>query len=69
MTREHALQMRLRIYLRREEYVWLSRRGKKRVNFGWIISLRKGSSVLFKDDEEHRPTPIPVKEIESCGVV
>jgi len=69
MTREHALQMRLRIYLRREAYVWLSRRGTRRVNFGWIISLRKGRSVLFKDDEERCATPIPVKEIESCGVV
>jgi hypothetical protein len=69
MTQHHALQMRLKIYVRREAYVWLSHRNSEKVKFGWILSVRPDDRVLFKDDDERGVTDIPVKEIESCGVV
>ncbi len=69
MTREKSLHMRLKIYLRRECYVWLSRRQHAGVNFGWILSYRGDGSVLFKDDEHRAPFTILVEQIESCGAV
>lgn len=69
MSNEYALSMRLKIYLRRECYVWVCRRGEAHVNFGWVLSYRQDDSVLFKDDERHAAIPIPVSEIESCGAV
>lgn len=64
-----SLAMRLKIYLRRESYVWLRRRGETHLNFGWIISYRGSDNVLFKDDEHSRAVVIPIGEIESCGAV
>jgi hypothetical protein len=69
MTRYSSLQMRLKIYLRRECYVWVCRRDDTDVSFGWIISYRKDNSVLFKDDEKRQARTIPLQEIESCGAV
>jgi hypothetical protein len=69
VTHHHALQMRLKIYVRREAYVWLSHRNSEKVKFGWILSVRPDDRVLFKDDDARGVTDIPVKEIESCGVV
>ena len=67
--RQSSLQMRLKIYLRRESYIWICRRGAPGVNFGWILSYRDDERVLFKDDETHGPLPIPLRDIESCGAV
>jgi hypothetical protein len=69
MHSQTSLKMRLKIYLRRECYIWVCRRGDAAVNFGWVLSYRKDDSVLFKDDEHRGPIPIPVEEIESCGAV
>ena len=68
-TKKSGLAMRLKIYLRRECYVWVSRRGETDVNFGWVLGYRPDHSVLFKDDEKHAAIQIPVSEIESCGAV
>ena len=67
--KKSALTMRLKIYLRRECYVWVSRRGEMNVNFGWVLGYTHNHSVLFKDDEQHAAIQIPVSEIESCGAV
>lgn len=69
MSNEFSLAMRLKIYLRRECYVWVSRRGAPHVNFGWVLSYRGDDTVVFKDDERRAAIPIPVSEIESCGAV
>jgi hypothetical protein len=69
MHSQTSLKMRLKIYLRRECYIWVCRRGEACVSFGWVLSYRKDDSVLFKDDERRGPFPIPVEDIESCGAV
>jgi hypothetical protein len=61
--------MRLRIYLRREAYVWVSLRGQQDVNFGWILGYRQGGEVIFKAEHAPRAVGIAVREIESCGAV
>jgi hypothetical protein len=68
-TQKAALSMRLKIYLRRECYVWICRRGKISVSFGWVLGYTPQHSVLFKDDAQHAAVQIPISEIESCGAV
>ncbi|HYG77854.1 MAG TPA: hypothetical protein VEK08_22805 [Planctomycetota bacterium] len=69
MRTESSKDMRLRIYLRREAYVWIYRRNKPGLCFGWILSLRGNDNIVFKDDERHGAIVIPVSEIECCGAV
>jgi hypothetical protein len=69
VTRQHALQMRLKIYTRREAYIWLSRKHSEKVRFGWILGVRPNDVVLFKDDDCPGVTDIPVNDIDSCGVI
>jgi len=69
MKADSSIDMRLKIYLRREEYVWLHRRGKPALNFGWIIAMDSSAKILFKDDESARTVSVPVAEIECCGAV
>jgi hypothetical protein len=69
MRIDSSLDMRLKIYLRRESYVWIYQRGRPGLNFGWIISFRSSENILFKDDDCAHAFSIPVAEIESCGAV
>ncbi len=62
-------KIRLKIYLRRECYVWLYKRGAGSVNFGWILGIQDGSRVVFKDDEQPGTIVIAAEEIEGCGAV
>lgn len=69
MIAQSALKMRLRIYLRRECYIWLCRRNHSNICFGWILGYAVNDCVLFRDDENCGTIRIPLSEIESCGAV
>ena len=69
MATQTSMQMRLKIYLRRECYVWLCRRGQRCINFGWILSYRGNDNVVFKSDDRRSAEQIPVGDIESCGAI
>jgi hypothetical protein len=68
MTTQHMLHTRLRIYLRRECFVWLSRRSEHRILFGWILGCHS-ARVLFKQNERQNATVILITDIEGCGAV
>jgi len=65
---KNSLEFRLKILLRRESLVWLTRRNGLNVNFGWILNCKSGT-VLFKDKTQRRPTVISIDEIKACGIV
>ena len=69
MATHTAIRMRLKIYLRRECYVWLCRRTDENVNFGWILGYCDNQNIIFKDDEHAGSMVIPLQDIESCGAV
>ena len=69
MTTQNALKIRLRIYLRRECYVWVCMYGQPGVSFGWILGYQIGNYIVFKDDERRGTMRVPVAVIESCGAV
>ena len=69
MTTQNVLKIRLKIYLRRECYVWVCLHGQPGISFGWILGYQIGKHIVFKDDERHGSFRIPVGEIESCGAV
>lgn len=65
---KNSLEFRLKILLRRESLVWLTRRDEASVNFGWILNC-KPRTVLFKDKSQQRPMVISIDEIKACGIV
>ncbi|HEY3321539.1 MAG TPA: hypothetical protein VGP72_13810 [Planctomycetota bacterium] len=69
MRTNSSLEMRLKIYLRRECCVWICRRGQTGINFGWVLSYRDSGNLVFKDREQHSTIEIPVCDVESCGAV
>ncbi len=65
---KNSLEFRLKILLRRESLVWLTRRNDESVSQGWILSC-KPRTVLFKDKSQRRPSLISINEIKACGIV
>ena len=68
MRNETTFEFKFKNFCHRESRVWLLLRGEENPIFGWILAVRHGNWIVFKNERRNKPAAIAIADIGCYGV-